>query len=91
MKALFQSADGVPKTLASMFSILAALPLCALILMLLTHALWGTTWIDEMHEAVAYFALGAPTVTTEEARPAERRRIDRSRASNSSIWKGFGR
>ena len=58
MKALFQNADRVPKTLASMFSILAALPLCALILMLLTHTLWGTTRIDEMHEAVAYFAVG---------------------------------
>ena len=58
IKALFQNADRVPKTLASMFLILAALPLCALILMLLTHTLWGTTWIDEMHEVVAYFAVG---------------------------------
>jgi cytochrome b len=57
-KALFQNTDRVPRTLASMFLILAALPLCALILMLLTHTLWGTTWIDEMHEVVAYFALG---------------------------------
>jgi hypothetical protein len=40
------------------FSILAALPFCTLILMLLTHTLWGTTWIDEMHEVVAYFAVG---------------------------------
>ena len=32
--------------------------LSALILMLLTHTLWGTTWIDEMHEVAAYFALG---------------------------------
>jgi hypothetical protein len=58
VKALFQNADRAPRTLASMFLILAALPLCALILMLLTHTLWGTTWIDEMHEAVAYFAVG---------------------------------
>jgi cytochrome b len=26
--------------------------------MLLTHALWGATSIDEMHEVVAYFAVG---------------------------------
>lgn len=58
VKTLFQNADTVPKTLASMFFILAALPLCALILMLLTHTLWGTTWIDEMHEVVAYFTVG---------------------------------
>lgn len=58
VKALFQNADRVPKTLATIFLILAALPLCALILMLLTHTLWGTTWIDEMHEVVAYFAVG---------------------------------
>ena len=51
-------ADRVPKTLASVFLLLAALPLCALMLMLLTHTLWGTTWIDEMHEVVAYFAVG---------------------------------
>lgn len=38
--------------------ILAALPLCALILMMLTHSLWGTVWIDEMHEVVAYFVVG---------------------------------
>jgi cytochrome b len=56
--ALFQNADRVPRTLASMFLILAALPLCALMLMVLTHTLWGTTWIDEMHEVVAYFAVG---------------------------------
>jgi cytochrome b len=56
--ALFENAERVPKTLASVFLILAALPLCALILMLMTHTLWGTTWIDEMHEVVAYFAVG---------------------------------
>jgi hypothetical protein len=53
-----QNADRVPKTLVSAFLILAAIPLCALILMLLTHTLWGTTWIDEMHEVVPYFAVG---------------------------------
>jgi cytochrome b len=58
IKAQFQNADAVPKTLASVFLILAALPLCALILMLVTHTAWGTTWIDEMHEVVAYFAVG---------------------------------
>lgn len=58
IKAQFQHADTVPKTLASLFLILAALPMCALILMLLTHTVWGTTWIDEMHEVVAYFAVG---------------------------------
>jgi cytochrome b len=58
IRALFQNADRMPKTLASVFLILAALPLCALILILLTHTLWGTTWIDEMHEVVAYFAVG---------------------------------
>ncbi len=58
IRALFQNADRAAKTLASVFLILAALPLCALILMLLTHTLWGTTWIDEMHEVVAYFAVG---------------------------------
>jgi hypothetical protein len=58
VKAMFQNADRVPKMLASIFLILAALPLCALLLMLLTHTLWGTTWIDEMHEVVVYFAVG---------------------------------
>ena len=58
IKAQFQNADRVPKALASMFLILAALPSSALILMLITHTLWGTTWIDEMHEVVAYFAVG---------------------------------
>ena len=58
IKAQFQNAAGLPRTLASVFSIMAALPLCALLLMAFTHTLWGTTWIDEMHEVVAYFALG---------------------------------
>jgi cytochrome b len=58
IKAQFQNADTVPKALVSVFLILAALPFCALILMLVTHMVWGTTWIDEMHEVVAYFAVG---------------------------------
>jgi cytochrome b561 len=58
IKAQFRNADRVPRMLASVFLIFAALPLCALILMLLTHTVWGTTWIDEMHEVVAYFAVG---------------------------------
>jgi cytochrome b len=56
--AQFQNADSLPKTLASLFLILAALPFCALMLMLITHTVWGTTWIDEMHEVAAYFAIG---------------------------------
>jgi cytochrome b len=58
IRAQFQNADTMPRALATVFLILAALPACALILMLLTHTLWGTTWIDEMHEVVAYFAVG---------------------------------
>jgi cytochrome b len=58
IKALLQNADRVPKTLVSGFLILAAIPLCALILMMLTHTRWRTVWIDEMHEVVAYFAVG---------------------------------
>ncbi len=58
IKAAFQKADRIPKTLASAFLIMAALPLCAILLMLLTHTLWGTTRIDEMHEVVAYFTVG---------------------------------
>jgi hypothetical protein len=27
-------------------------------MILVTHTLWGTTWIDEMHEVVAYFVIG---------------------------------
>jgi len=49
---------GFPKLSHRCSRFLAALPLCALILMLLTHTLWGTTWIEEMHEVVAYFAVG---------------------------------
>lgn len=58
IKTLFQNAGMISRALASLFSILVALPLCALVLMLLTHTVWGTTWIDEMHEVVAYFAVG---------------------------------
>jgi cytochrome b len=58
IKTLLRNADRISRTLVSVFSILVALPLCALMLMLLTHTLWGTTWIDEMHEVVAYFAVG---------------------------------
>lgn len=56
--AQFQTADSLPRTLASVFLILAALPFCAFMLMLATHTVWGTTWIDEMHEVAAYFAIG---------------------------------
>lgn len=58
IKRQIENADKLPRTLASAFLILAALPLGALILMLLTHTLWGTTRIDEMHEVVAYFVVG---------------------------------
>jgi len=58
IKAQFQNADSTLRTLATIFLILAALPSCALILMLLTHTLWGATRIDEIHEVVAYFAVG---------------------------------
>ena len=60
-KVLFQNAYTVPKTLAFVFLILTALPFCALILMLVTHTVWGTTWVDEMHEVVAYFVVGLVT------------------------------
>ena len=38
--------------------ILAVLAACAVIIMLATHNFWGATQVDEMHEVVAYFALG---------------------------------
>ena len=41
-----------------MLPILSLLAASALIIMLITHNFWGTTLIDEMHEVVAYFALG---------------------------------
>jgi hypothetical protein len=56
--ARLRNADGLARTLMSLFFVLAALPLCALIMILVTHTLWGTTWIDEMHEVVAYFVIG---------------------------------
>ena len=56
--AQLRHADGLPKTLVSLFLILAALPLCALIMTFATHTIWGATWIDEMHEVVAYFVVG---------------------------------
>jgi cytochrome b len=62
IKEQLQNADRAPKTLAFVFLTLAALPLCALILMLLTHTIWGTTWIDEMHEVVAHFVVGLVVV-----------------------------
>jgi cytochrome b len=54
----FRNAGGLAKALTSLIALLAALPLFALFVMLITHTLWGTTAIDEMHEVVAYFALG---------------------------------
>lgn len=62
LKQQFQRAGKVPNALASTVLILGALPLCALILMVLTHTIWGTTWIDEMHEVVAYFVVGLVAV-----------------------------
>lgn len=53
-----QHAAGLPKTLMSLFFILAALPLCAIIMIVVTHTIWGATWIDEMHEVTAYFVVG---------------------------------
>ena len=58
LKTLFHDAGRIPKALAFAFLVMAALPLCAIFLMWLTHMLWGTTRIDEMHEVVAYFTVG---------------------------------
>ncbi len=58
IKASLQDANRLGKTLAYLFVILAALPLCALLIMLVTYSVWGTTRIDEMHEVAAYFAVG---------------------------------
>jgi len=58
IKLHFENAGGFATTLASLIVVLAALPLGALMVMLVTHGLWGATAIDEMHEVVAYFALG---------------------------------
>lgn len=57
-KEQFQNAGILPRTIAALFLLMAALPLFALLLMLLTHTIWGATRIDEMHEVVAYFAVG---------------------------------
>jgi FtsH-binding integral membrane protein len=58
IKVSFQNVGRLAKTLAFLFAILAAVPLCALLIMLVTHSVWGTTKIDEMHEVAAYFAVG---------------------------------
>jgi len=58
----FENAGGFAKTTASLIATLAALPLGALLVMLITHGFWGATAIDEMHEVVAYFALGLVVV-----------------------------
>jgi cytochrome b561 len=58
IKLGLQDAGGLAKTFAYLFAILAALPLCALLIMLVTHSVWGPTRIDEMHEVAAYFAVG---------------------------------
>jgi cytochrome b len=58
IKARFRHGDRAPKAIVFLFFVLAAPALCALILMLLTHMIWGTTWIDEMHEVVAHFVVG---------------------------------
>jgi hypothetical protein len=57
-KAQLHNAGKLPKVVATVFLLMAAMPLCALLLMLLTHTIWGATWVDEMHEVVAYFAVG---------------------------------
>jgi cytochrome b len=57
-KEQFRQAGILPRTIAALFLLMATLPLCAVILMLLTHTIWGATRIDEMHEVVAYFAVG---------------------------------
>jgi hypothetical protein len=57
-KAQFQNAGKLPRTMAALFLLMSTLPLFALILMLVTHTIWGATRIDEMHEVVAYFAVG---------------------------------
>ena len=38
--------------------VIAIISLFALVLVLLTHSLYSATAVDEMHEVVAYFALG---------------------------------
>jgi cytochrome b561 len=58
IKIHFQTVAAPAKTLALLVGLLAALPVCTLLIMIVTHAVWGATAIDEMHEVVAYFALG---------------------------------
>jgi cytochrome b len=60
--AQFQNTDKLSKLMAAVFLLMVALPLCALILMLLTHTIWGAEKIDEIHEVVAYFAVGMVVV-----------------------------
>jgi hypothetical protein len=55
---LFKNPDGLTRTIAYLIAILATLPLFALFITLLTHTIWGATWIDEMHEVIAYFLFG---------------------------------
>jgi cytochrome b len=38
--------------------VLAVLAFCAILVMALTHTLWRAASVDEMHEVIAYFALG---------------------------------
>jgi cytochrome b len=58
IKTLFQNADSSTKTISTSIAILMAVPLFALLIIVITHTIWGTTRIDEMHEVVAYFAVG---------------------------------
>ncbi len=55
--ARFQNADRLSKMVAFLVAILAALPFSALLIMLFTHTVWGTTNIDEMHEVVVWFTV----------------------------------
>ncbi len=57
IRACFQNADRFTKTVAFLVVILAALPFSALLIMLFTHTVWGTTNIDEMHEVVVWFTV----------------------------------
>jgi cytochrome b len=56
------AASDMPQTAGIAFliilPILSLLAASALMIMLITHNFWGTTLVDEMHEVVAYFALG---------------------------------
>ena len=57
IRACFQNADRFTRTIASLIAILTALPFSALLIMLITHNVWGTTNIDEMHEVVVWFTV----------------------------------